>query len=290
MMLTATAIEGTRTQGIGQLTSGGLAEGTVWTGDSILFTHFTFDSQPPPSEIFRLTPPGPVALAFPPDKGVNGLALDASGGLIGASHAVGGIVRIDAAGQVTPIVSTFNGNRFNSPNDLTARSDGNIYFTDPTFQAPQPNPQPIAAAYRLDPAGTATMIEGSQSLGNPNGISLSPDGNTLYIGHQSGVTRFGVNADGTVMTPGTPFATTNEQVDGMTVDCAGNLYATVHNAGDVRVFDPAGTELGRIAVRQQLTNVAFGGPERRTLYAVGGDPNNANALYSIELAIPGWPY
>ena len=69
----------------------------------------------------------------------------------------------------------------------------------------------------------------------------------------------------------------------MAVDCAGNLYVTAQ--GNVTVLSPEGDELDIIDVPGSTTNAAFGGADRQTLYITAG-----SSLYSIELAIPGYPY
>ena len=89
------------------------------------------------------------------NPGTNGLAIDEMGRLIGASHGVGGIVALNLTNMTsTTIVGTYMGNRFDSPNDLTVRSDGTIYFTDPDFQAPGTRPQMATRIYRLPPGST----------------------------------------------------------------------------------------------------------------------------------------
>ena len=91
---------------------------------------------------------------------------------------------------------------------------------------------------------------------------------------------------------GSPFgaALGLNSVDGMAVDCAGNVYVSIHNQGQIRVVDPGGNELGVIMVAPSVTNSAFGGDDGRTLFITAGDPNNGEAIYSVELAIPGYPY
>ncbi len=117
---------------------------------------------------------------------------------------------------------------------------------------------------------------------NPNGISLSPDESRLYLAHLGGgrndLVVFDVDASGALGEP-EPFL--NVGSDGMAVDCAGNLYIT---QGGVRVYSPAGDLIGTLAA-PGAANVAFGGPERRTLYITA----TANLL-AVELAIPGLPY
>jgi gluconolactonase len=117
---------------------------------------------------------------------------------------------------------------------------------------------------------------------NPNGVTLSPDETRLYLSHlggmQNDVVVFDVEASGALSEP-QPFL--NVSSDGMAMDCAGNLYIT---NGGVRVYSPEGELIGTIAA-QGAANVAFGGPERRTLYITA-----TTRLLEVELAIPGLPY
>ncbi len=267
---------------------GGLVEGPVWIDGALYLSHFGTGPEPP-SSILRYAP-GESLQEHIAGSGSNGLAVDADGLIVATTHDDGGLSRFGLDGTRTPIVTEYQGNRFNSPNDLTLRSDGTIYFSDPNWQAQNPNPQPLHGVYRVDPGGTVHLEDGSQNL--PNGTTLSPDETLLYVGTPGGVLRYDVMGDGALGTPPMQFAPGLglNSVDGMTVDCAGNLYVALHSQGQVRVIAPDGSQLGTITVAPSVTNVAFGGPDRRTLYVTAGDPNNGNALYSIELQIPGYPY
>jgi len=285
-----------------ELEGGGLAEGPVWLGDSLLFTHFLYNDGSP-SEILRYTPPDSFEVAFGPDRGVNGLALRGDGMVIGASHGIGGLVVIDpVTGDASVLVEGYQGERLNSPNDLAIRSDGNLYFTDPQFQAPDPLPQgDIKRFFRRTPEGDLLVIAewtpGSGGPNDPNGVALSPDERTLYLGRVGGVTAYGLTEDGSVLSPGTAVPGIAHNVDGMVVDCAGNVYATNHAAGIITIIPhdwstrPLGEPYLTLSVgAASLTNLAFGGPDRTTLFATAGNPALGSPLYSLELAIPGFPY
>ncbi len=208
--------------------------------------------------------------------------------LIAGAHDDGSVSSFAFDGTRSTVVAQFEGARFNSPNDLTARDDGTVYFTDPNWQAPNPNPQSIQGVYRIDPSGAIDRFE--SSLGQPNGITLSVDQSVLYVGHPGGVMRYDVMADGSVVTPGTGFGNGLNGVDGMALDCAGNLYVTLHSEGRIVVLTPRGETLGQIQVAPSVTNAAFGGATMQTLYITAGNPENGDAVYSVELEIPGLPY
>jgi gluconolactonase len=125
----------------------------------------------------------------------------------------------------------------------------------------------------------ALLIEGG--LDKPNGIALSPDERTLYVGSVgSEIWKYTVAADGSV-SDRIMFANTGSS-DGMTVDCAGNLYVS---SGSVEVFAPDASKLGDITLGGDPTNLAFGGSDRKTLYITAG-----SRLYSVALNLPGYPY
>jgi gluconolactonase len=269
-------------------------EGPVWTGNALYFSEISGGNNPPPARINRYVPgAADFERGVIENSGSNGMALDAAGNLIAATHDVGAIstFQIAGGGRGTFGAQTFNGQRFNSPNDLVLRGDGNLYFTDPTFQAPG-NPQGATRVYRIDPAGAASIVDGS--LGNPNGITLSPDGNTLYVTSSQGLRRYALAEDGTPDLGTTiPLQQGLQEADGMAMDCAGNIYTTEHGARRVRVFDPDGNQLasfgGQGTFANNVTNLAFGGPNRTTLF-ITTLAQNGGGVYSVEANVPGLPY
>ncbi|MEK8033041.1 SMP-30/gluconolactonase/LRE family protein [Ideonella sp. DXS29W] len=262
-------------------------EGPVWRDGSVYFTEFGAGANPPPSRIIRYTADGP-GVVFAPTAGTNGLATDPSGRLHGASHKVGGIVKFGGAGEETVVVKGYQGVRFNSPNDLTFRSDGTLYFTDPTWQAVNPPPQAQTRVYRVAPGSKkAKVIDADRN--QPNGITLSPDEKTLYVSSLSGLYQYAVAANGSVGAP-QRFASQIGGADGMVVDCAGNLYVT---SGDVIIVNPQGNEIARLkmpAGSGSVTNVAFGGNNRKTLFVTAMGQGQARGLFKVDLAVPGMPY
>jgi gluconolactonase len=269
-------------------------EGLVWVGDALLFSEIAGNNS---SQINRFVPGGSVQRGAFPSTGSNGLALDAAGDLLLAAHDVGGISRLDLpGGTITRGAQTFNGMRFNSPNDLVLRADGNLYFTDPDFQSPSGRIQGDTRVYRIAPgqgsqAGAISVVD--DSIDQPNGITLSPDGNTLYVSGGSVLRSYALDAAG-VATPIKTFQQSLQVPDGMAMDCAGNVYAVENSARRVRVFSADGTLLGTVGPQgfdnQGLTNVAFGGPNRTTLFISSFTQGSQGGLYSVELGVPGLPY
>jgi gluconolactonase len=268
-------------------------EGPVWIGGWLYLSEIARypngpRDNPQPGRIIRYQPGGTATL-FLADVGTNGLAVNGAGDLVAASQKVGGIVSFDPAAatpSATPkqtFASMYMGTRFSSPNDLTIRNDGNIYFTDPNYQAGSIR-QTAERAYRIDPSGAVTVIAGAPSP--PNGITLSKDQNTLYVGGGN-LKSYPVMADGSISGMGTNVGSFSG-IDGMGMDCAGNLYVTLHGEGRIAVVAPAtGNQIGSIMVGSGVTNVAFGGPENETLFITKLNPPS---LFAVDVGIPGYPY
>ena len=259
----------------------GLYEGPVWVGDALYFSDFAF-SQGFPSRIRKLSADGSVS-TLTEDGGSNGLAVDANGDLVVASHKDKALLRPSLNdGKRTPIAQRYNGQVFNSPNDIAIAADGTIYFTDPDYQkAAAPGGQPVTGIYRVSTDGKVTLIDGTRH--NPNGIALSLKEDVLYVNASDNEVRSYPIVNGVPQQART-FARIDGG-DGMTLDCHGNLYVTEHGAKRVRVFSPQGKELATIRVDANVTNVAFGGADGRTLYITG-----AGAVWRIGLDVTGKPY
>jgi gluconolactonase len=269
-----------------------ILEGPVWTGDALYLSEIGNGNV---SQIDRFTQAEGLVRGVFTNTGSNGLALDAEGNLLLAAHDVGGISRLSLDdGTITRGNQQRDGQRFNSPNDLVVRGDGNIYFTDPDFQSPSGRIQGGTNVYRIAPplgAGEISVVE--DDMDNPNGVTLSPDGNTLYVSGGGVLREYALDAAGAA-TPIGELSTNFQQPDGMAVDCAGNIYASRNGAQTVFVFSPDGEELGTIGpdgfAGQGVTNVAFGGPNRTTLFITTFSGNGQGGLFSVEVGVPGLPY
>lgn len=263
-------------------------EGAVWLGDALYVSEINpgraAPNQPPPSRVLRISDSGEVSIAISPDSGTNGLALSPSGELVGAVHRDGSVSVLGVNGQAPrSLVTQFLGSRFDSPNDLTFHRNGTLYFTDPDYQAPTPRPQAATRAYRVPPGQDPIVIE---ELVQPNGVTLSKNQDFLYIGGGS-LRRYPVLADG-ALGPGEAFGG-GGPTDGMVIDCADNLYAA---ADGVSVFDATGRRLGSIVVSEltQVTNVAFGGRDHKTLYITGQGSGTKKGLFKLAMNVPGLPF
>jgi gluconolactonase len=273
----------------------GNVEGPVWIGDALYVSEMGYmpydqaNQNVRMSRILKVTGDGTTTIHIA-DSGSNGLAVDANGDIVAAVHKDGTLTRyaMPSGAPATPLASMFMSARFNSPNDLAIRSDGNIYFSDPSHQAPNTLPQAATRAYRVAPGGEITPLPNAttpDNLGQPNGVTLSLDENSLYVAASVG-RRYPIMADGSVG-PGVDF-TAASNGDGMVVDCAGNLYVAHDQV--VSVYDSEGGPIGTISVPelQSVTNVAFGGADRQTLYITG--LGNQKGLFTLPLNLPGRPY
>jgi gluconolactonase len=264
----------------------GFIEGPVWVAGTgrLFFSDMDFnggDTTGPPSVIRYIdVASGSTSATELVSSGSNGLALANDGRILAATHDTQSLSYFDpATGARTNWPLLYQGKHFNSPNDLVVRADGNVYFTDPNWQLGSRTSEIQAENfYRVSPSGSVTLINGGVT--KPNGVTLSPDERTLYMGGQSGgIQKFTLDAGG-VPGPRSQFAPGS--TDGMTVDCAGDVYVT---SGDVIVFGADGTERGRIMLGATPSNVAFGGVDRKTLFITAG-----SSLYSIVMNVPGMPY
>ncbi|WP_344939903.1 SMP-30/gluconolactonase/LRE family protein, partial [Sphaerisporangium flaviroseum] len=275
-------------------------EGPVWdaTTQTLLLSLMRDGTGPEgvqPSDVLRFTEPNTFE-TFIAGAGSNGLALSRDGGtLLAATHDQRSVSSFRLSDRTRGVVaSSYQGRAFNSPNDLTVGADGTIYFTDPDFQrANRPDQMSGRTGVFRVKDGVVSLID--DTIRQPNGIVLSPDGRTLYVGGNGTgrVYKWPVNADGSVG-PRADFASLTGS-DGATTDCAGNLYQVSFNDGKVHVYAPSGVQLGTIAAGLNTTNVAFGGPDGQTMYITSGAPsrggNTGNfGLYRVQLNVPGWPY
>ena len=265
-------------------TEPGLYEGPVWIKDALYFSDFTFGPGFP-SRIRKLDAAGKVSTVIE-DSGSNGLAVDNDGNILAATHKYKSVPRYTLDGKRSDVVGKYQGNVFNSPNDMAMAKDGTLYFSDPDFQREAaPGGQDKTRVYRVAKDGGVTVVD--DTLKNPNGVSLSPKGDVLYVNGMAGdhgVLRAYKIVDGKPQ-KGSDLVAKLGIPDGMAVDCHGNIYVTEHTDQRLRVFTPAGKQIATIKVDANVTNAAFGGADGKTLYITG-----AGALWQLPLDVTGSPY
>ena len=227
-----------------------------------------------------------------PSHNSNGNTVDLLGRLVTCEHKSRAVTRTDFDGGRTVLADRYDGKRFNSPNDVVVKSDGSVWFTDPSYGIDSDYEGDAAKSeigacnvYRIDPATRKVGIVASDFV-QPNGLAFSPDESLLYI-VDTGLThkpdgphhvrRFKVSADGTSIGGSEVFATCPTGLyDGLRVDVHGNLWLS---AGDgVHCHASDGTLLGKILVPEAVANVCFGGPKMNRLFICG-----TTSLYSVYL-------
>ncbi len=258
------------------------SEGPTWYEGAVVFSDvpeniiYRWKEGMTAAEVF-LKPSGmttPVA-GFR-EQGSNGLSRDSQGRLLVCMHGDRRIARWEK-GTFTTLADRFEGKKFNSPNDLAVRKNGDIYFTDPPYGLDKGNDSPLKeqtfnGVYRVTSKGEVSLI--TKAINWPNGIGFSPDERILYVAVSDGkaprIMAHDVQSDGSA---------TNERVffdaskagkpgdkgscDGMKVDARGNLWAT--GPGGILVISPAGKLLGRILTGQATGNCCWG-DDGSTLY------------------------
>lgn len=216
------------------------------------------------------------------ERGSNGLTLDRSGQLILCQHGDRRVARLGADGKsFETIVDRIDGKRFSSPNDLCFDRAGNLFFTDPPYGLPSDTKQETEfnGVYRLGTDGKLTVI--TRDMERPNGVALSPDEHTLYVGSTHGpapvVMAYSLNSAGAVKGSRIFFdgkeliARTKRQggFDGMKVDARGNVWTT--GPGGVLILSPEGKHLGSLLTGRATANCAFGGADGKTLFITADD-------------------
>lgn len=204
----------------------------------------------------------------------NGRTLDRDGSVVQCSHGLRRVER-DRDGVVTPVVDSWAGVRFNSPNDVVVARDGAIWFTDPAYGITQPREgHPGEREYgdhwvfRCAPDGS-DLRPVAVDVDEPNGLAFSPDERTLYIASSSAerpVIR-AYDVDGHRLKNGRVFAalaTGEGAPDGIRVDEHGNVWSSARTG--VVVFGSDGSRLGQVAVPEVVANLCFGGDDGTDLF------------------------
>ena len=251
-------------------------EGPVWVGGEDGFLLF---SDVPGNAIYRwdgqqttafLAPSGYQGFPIPDtlrESGSNGLALG-RGGLLLADSGTRVLARVDlSTRRKTVFAESYEGKRFNSPNDLVLARNGDVYFTDPPYglAGVQKSPLrelPYTGVFRVTPDNQVHLITDKLS---PNGIALSPDNRVLYVTDSTGWVAIDLDASG--MPAGQRQFIASEQVggsrgDGMKADSAGNIWAS--GRGGIYVFSPEGKHIGFAPISGRVSNCVFG--PGRSLY------------------------
>ncbi|HTR43253.1 MAG TPA: SMP-30/gluconolactonase/LRE family protein [Pseudomonadales bacterium] len=236
----------------------------------------------PNDRIMEWSVDGKLSTFMQPSGHANGMEFDTNGNLIACADEHNQLWSIAPDKTVTVLVTNFEGQYLNGPNDVWIAPSGGIYITDPFYRRTwwdhTTRALPSEEVFYLTP-DRKTLMRVTDDLRKPNGITGTPDGKTLYVGDiGAGKTwRYDIQPDGT-LTNKTLFCVHGS--DGMTIDSIGDLYLC---GLGVTIFDPHGNRIGHIPVPEAWTgNLCFGGKDRKTLYIAA-----STSLYSIRMIVKG---
>jgi gluconolactonase len=239
---------------------------------------------------------GSVSVFRQPSNNSNGNTVDNQGRLVTCEHLTRRVTRTDFDGTVQVIADRFQGKRFNSPNDVVVKSDGSIWFTDPSYgimhdYEGEYGEEEIGGChvYRVDPL-SADVFKVAGDFEKPNGLAFSPDERLLYVADTGAshlengprhIRRFSVSEEGT-LSGGEVFATcTSGLFDGFRIDRTGRIWASAQDG--VHCYDPDGTLIGKIRIPEIVSNLTFGGARRNRLFITA-----TSSLYAVYLTANGF--
>lgn len=239
---------------------------------------------------------GVTEVANPSNKG-NGMTWDLDGRLLVCEHVTSSLVRMnpDGTGSGREALAThYDGRELNSPNDVIVKSDGSIYFTDPTygrmpgFGLEREQELDFQGVYRL-PAGGGELELVVDDFAQPNGLCFTADESLLYINDtdRAHIRVFEVGSDGSLSGGdvladgiGTGELESGELVDGMKLDEPGNIWVT--GPKGVWVFSPEGEHLGVLEVPENVGNLNWGGPDWNWLFIAA-----STSMYRVQTKVSG---
>ena len=271
------------------------AEGPAWFGGG----RYLVWSDIPNDRMLRFDETdGSVSFFRHPSMHANGNTVDRQGRLVTCEHRGRRVTRTEPDGAITVLADAWDGKRLNSPNDAVVKSDGSVWFTDPSYgilseyEGDQAESEVGAChVFRIDPSGRVDVV--ADDFDKPNGIAFSPDERVLYVADTGAshdpdgpkhIRRFKVADDGG-LSGGEVFADcTVGMFDGFRCDIAGHVWTS---AGDgVHCYTAEGDLIGKIRIPEVVANVAFGGRKKNRLFVCG-----TTSLYSTYVNAKGaqWP-
>jgi gluconolactonase len=260
-------------------------EGPLWHPDG--FYYFVDVRE---SKFYRIRPGDPAELLRENTGDGNGTTFDPQGRLVLCEGANRRVTRWPADGRFAShevLIDRFDGKRLSRPNDVVCKSDGSLYFTNPGMRVPLADRElDPAAVYRIRPDGSHSHVADFEY---PNGLAFSPDERVLYVAntrHTAYIHRIELDGAG-AMVRRSIFAdmSSDEKVgvpDGMKVDVEGRVYCT--GPGGTWVYAPNGDKIGLIKTPEVPANLAFGGPDRKTLFFTAH-----TSVYTLRMKVPGLP-
>ena len=261
-------------------------EGPVWHPRE---KHLTF-SDMPGDHMRRWTAAGGIQTFRQPSNMANGNTYDRAGRMLTCEHATSRVTRTEPDGRISVLATHYDGKQLNSPNDIVERSDGGIYFTDPTFgrmpyygveRAPE---LAFRGVYRVEENGSGPTLL-ADDFGQPNGLCFSHDETRLFVNdtEREHIRVFTVG-NGGLLSGGIVWAevtgTGEGAPDGMKIDRDGNLYCC--GPGGLHVFTPDARCLGVIRVPEVVANFTWGDDDLRSIFLTA-----STSLYRVRTMTPG---
>ena len=266
----------------------GFTEGPIWHPNE---KHLTF-SDIPSNRMHRWSEATGVTVYREPSNLANGNTFDKQGRILSCEHGTSRVVREEHDGSINVLASHWDDKELNSPNDIVVRSNGDIFFTDPTFGRadhtgiPREIELDFRGVYKIDGhSGELSLLR--SDFTQPNGLAFSQDEQILYVADtpEMHIRKFEVADDGT-LTGGDIFTrSTGEGAgapDGLKVDSEDNVYCC--GPGGVHIYAPDGVCLGVIQTPAFCANFTWGGDDYLTFYMT-----SSNHLYRIPVKVPGVP-
>ena len=264
-------------------------EGPVWnsrTGE-FFFVDVIGDT------IWKWKPEVGREIVMRPSYKADGMTFDREGRLVVCGWSWRRVWRMESDGTVKTLCAQWDGNKLNSPNDLVVKSDGSIWFTDPSggLYNVEMHGEDVQryldfhGVYRISPQGETTLV--ARDFTYPNGLAFSADESLLYINdtRENLIKVYDVNQDGTLKNGRLFCKLVGSEAgvaDGMKVDAKGNVYCT--GPAGVQVFAPDGALLGRIKLPGHATNLGFGDDDWKGLYIT-----TYTSVYRVRLGVAGLP-
>jgi gluconolactonase len=238
---------------------------------------------------------GAVSVFRQPAGNSNGNTVDRQGRLVTCEHGGRRVSRTEVDCSVITLADKHDGKRLNSPNDVVVKSDGGIWFTDPSYGIDSDYEGNLSEreqsgnfVYRIDPKSGEVRVAADDFV-QPNGLAFSPDESLLYIvdtgrtHRENGpahIRSFAVGDGGKLAGRGVFAECSAGLFDGFRLDTAGRIWTSA--ADGVHCYDPDGTLIGKVLVPEVVANVCFGGPKRNYLYICG-----TTSLYGVRLPVNG---